>query len=406
MCIRDSHGSEPFQYYVDMWGGLPGVIKDVRAVTPTTVQFVLARPDGPFLHNLAMPSFGIGSPAAIKAGASHFDEQPVASGPYMLREWVKDEHITLVASPAYDGPKPAYATVIVRDVPDQSTGMLSLQNGDIDVLTDPRPDDAKALAAQPGIAVYEQPSNNTAYLAMNVTRPPFDKVDVRRAVAYALDVRAIVRALYGSGSVVAANWTPPGMLGQNDALSPYPHDPAKARALLARAGYAHGFAVELDYPTTPRPYLPEPQRVAEAMQAQLRAAGITLTLAPLEFGVFLTKVRNGDHAMCLIGWSGDNGDPDNFFYPLLDQDSAQKGSAQNYSFWRDPAFHRLMLEGQQAVDPARRATIYKTANAMVHDQVPAISFVHTTVPLAAKASIRGIVPNPDTHLAFELMRPQ
>jgi peptide/nickel transport system substrate-binding protein len=188
--------------------------------------------------------------------------------------------------------------------------------------TDPRPDDAKALAGQAGLRVAEQPSNNVSYLAMDVEKPPFGDRRVRQAVAYALDVASMAKNLYSSGAVPAGNWTPPGMLGENEAVRPYRHDAAKARALLAAAGFPHGFATTLSYSTAPRPYLPEPQRVAETLQAELREAGIVVTLQPSEWGVYLDKIKHGQHEMCLIGWSGDNGDPDNFFYPLLDQDSA------------------------------------------------------------------------------------
>jgi peptide/nickel transport system substrate-binding protein len=107
--------------------------------------------------------------------------------------------------------------------------------------------------------------------------------------------------------------------------------------------------------------------------------------------------------MCLIGWSGDNGDPDNFYYPLLDQDSAVKPFAQNYAFWRDPAFHKLMLAGQRSVDDGQRRKIYQAAAQLVHDQVPAISLLHTPVPLALRTSLHGFVPSPDTEYHFELM---
>ena len=109
--------------------------------------------------------------------------------------------------------------------------------------------------------------------------------------------------------------------------------------------------------------------------------------------------------MCLIGWTGDNGDPDNFMYDLLDQDSAVKPNAQNYSFWRDPAFHKLMLAGQQTVDEKKRASIYQQANALIRDQAPAIPIVHSVVSFAARSSIGGIVPRPDSILNFELMHP-
>jgi peptide/nickel transport system substrate-binding protein len=400
------HGAFPYGYYASQFGGFPGTIVGVDAPAPNKLVLTLAAPLGPLLRNLAMPSFAIGSPTAIKKDPQNFGQAPVASGPYTLVEWVKDDHITLQANPLWDGPKPAYSTVIVRDIPDQSTAVLSIKKGDVDLLTDPRPDDAKDLALQPGIKLYQQPSNNVSYLALNMDKKPFDNVLVRRAIAESIDEKAIASGFYALGAVVADNWTPPGMLGENPALKAYPQNFAKARALLKQAGFPNGFSTQLYYFTSPRPYMPEPQRIAETIQADLKQAGIDVTLEPFEFSVFLTKVRNGEHPMCLIGWTGDNGDPDNFFYPLLDRDSAVKGQAQNYSFWRDPKFHALMLAGQQSVDQKQRAEIYREANAMVHDQVPAVALVHSVVSFAAKSSIDGIVPRPDSALNFELMKPE
>jgi len=397
-----AHGNFSYSYYADDFGGFPGIITAVQTPTPTRVVITLAKPLGPFLRDIAEQPFGLGSPQAITADPKAFELKPVGSGPYVLTEWVRDDHITLTANPKYAGPKPGYGTVIIRDIPDQATSVLSLEHGDIDMLTDPRPDDAKSLAAKQGIAIAQQPSNNVSYVAMNVEKKPFGDVRVRRAVAYALDKTTMAHSLYSQGAVVADNWTPPGMLGENPAVKAYPHDVARAKALLAAAGFPHGFATTLFYPTAPRPYLPEPQRVAEALQANLRDVGITLTLQPYEFGVFLDKVKHGEHEMCLIGWTGDNGDPDNFFYPLLDQDSAHKdGTAQNYAFWRDPGYHRLMLAGQNTVDDAKRKAIYQQANAMVRDQAPAVPLVHTTVPLVMKSSIKGFVPSPNTSYHFE-----
>jgi peptide/nickel transport system substrate-binding protein len=400
-----AHGNFGYSYYADTFGGFPGAIVDVQAPSATRVVIKLAKPLGPFLRDIAEQSFGLGSPAAITADPKAFEIKPVGSGPYTVAEWVRDDHITLAANPKWSGPKPAYQTVIIRDIPDQATSVLSIQKGDIDMLTDPRPDDAKSLAKQQGIAIVEQPSNNTSYVAMHVEKKPFGDVRVRQAVAYALDLATMAKSLYSTGAVVADNWTPPGMLGSNPAVKAYPHDVAKARALLTAAGFPKGFSTTLMYPTAPRPYLPEPQRVAETIQANLEQAGIHVTLQPYEFGVFLDKIKHGQHEMCLIGWTGDNGDPDNFFYPLLDQDSARTdGNAQNYSFWRDPSFHKLMLAGQETVDDRKRAAVYRAANAMVHDQAPAISLVHTTVPVVMKSSLKGFIPSPNTSYHFELIK--
>ncbi|HTX59617.1 MAG TPA: ABC transporter substrate-binding protein [Verrucomicrobiae bacterium] len=399
------HGNFPYPYYATMFGGFPGLIADVRAPKPDTVVFTLTRPFAPFLHDLAMPSFAIGSPKAIRDDLEGFGQHPIGYGPYTLSEWVKDDHITLTADPKYPV-KPVYQTVIIRDIPDQSTAVLEMEKGDVDILTDPRPDDAAMLAKAPGLTVFYQPANNNSYLAMNLDRSPFEKLGVRQAIAYAVDVRGIVKAFYPQGALVADNWTPPGMMGENPAVKAYPYDLAKAKALLASAGYPNGFSTELFYPTIPRPYMPEPQRVAEAIQAQLKKIGIDVTLDPFEWGVFLEKVHNGEHAMCLIGWSGDNGDPDNFMYTLLDQDSAHRPNAQNYSFWRDPQYHRLMIAGQVTADPVKRAAIYRQANALIHEMVPSIPIVHVTVPIVVRSTIGGFVPSPDTHIAFEYLYPK
>ena len=406
------HGPFTYAMWLSMFGGYsddpktPGAVRDVTVESPTRVTFVLFNPSGTFLRNVAMTSFAIGSPTAIERDPRAFEQKPIGSGPYLVREWVRDDHITLDANPAYDGPLgvPKIKTVVLRDIPDQATSVLSIEKGEIDMLTDTRSDDAKLLAAQPAIRIVRQPSNNVAYIAMNVERKPFDNVLVRRAVAYAIDIPAIVHALYGPGTSPGDNWTPPGMLGENDAVHIYPHDVAMAKKLLAQAGLPNGFATSLYLPTSPRPYMPDPLRLAEAIQADLKAAGIDVTLEPFEFGVFLSKVQNGEHPMCLIGWNGDNGDPDDFYYPLLDQDSAVKGSAQNYAFWRDPAYHRLMLAGQRSANEAVRRAIYQRAAAMVHDQVPAIPLLHTPVPLALRTSVQGFVPSPDTTYHFELIK--
>jgi peptide/nickel transport system substrate-binding protein len=405
------HGAFSYAYWVSEFGGFsddpknPGVVRDVIVDSPLQVTFVLAQPSGTFLRNLAMQSFLIGSPAAIKRDPHAFEQHPIGSGPYVLREWLRDDHITLDANPTYTGPlrRPTIKTVVIRDIPDQATSVLSIEKGELAMLTSVRSDDAAMLGARRDITIVRQPSNNLAYLAMNVEKKPFDNLLVRRAVAAAIDIPAIIHALYGPGTSPGNNWTPPGMLGENPQVKIWPHDIARAKRLLARAGFPHGFATTLYLPTAPRPYMPDPQRLAEAIQAELAEAGIAVTLEPLEFGVFLSKVQNGEHPMCLIGWSGDNGDPDNFYYPLLDQDSAVKPFAQNYTFWRDPTFHRLMLAGQRSVNEVQRRAIYERAAQLVHDQVPAISLLHTPVPIALRTSLRGFVPSPDTEYHFELM---
>ena len=155
--------------------------------------------------------------------------------------------------------------------------------------------------------------------------------------------------------------------------------------------------------TAPRPYLPEPQRVAETIQQDLAKVGIQATLQSFEWGVYLAKVQGGEHDLALYGWTGDNGDPDNFLYTLLDKDSAKPPGANNVCFWKNDAFHELMMAGQVESDPVRRDAVYRKALLLIHDQVPAVPIAHNAPPTGFRSGVKGFIPNPDTSEDFNLM---
>ena len=391
-----------FSYFHSQFGSYPSVIKDVSVVAPDRVRIDLRSPIATFVADLAMPAFSISSPTALRTLGQDYAKQPSGTGPYEVAEWVKDDHITLKAWPGYWGKHPSINTVIIRDIPDPATAVLELQKGDLDGLEFPRPDDLPALLADPKLHVYRQPPNNLMYLSMNDQMKPFDDVLVRRAINEAIDTRAIVKNFYDSSAIVATEFVPPAVWPHGVRTS-YAYDPADARRLLAQAGYPHGFSAPLWYMTLPRPYVPEPQRVAEAIQSDLQAIGITTTLSGLEWGTYLVKVGSGEHHLALMGWTGDDGDPDNFLYPLLDKDSAIPPNANNTAFWIDAPFHRLMLAGRSTLNRAARETIYRAALARVSEQAPVVAIVHTSPPIVFGADIRGYVPSPDSGLHFETM---
>jgi peptide/nickel transport system substrate-binding protein len=252
------------------------------------------------------------------------------------------------------------------------------------------------------LTVYHQPANNTMFLSMNESKQPFGNVLVRRAINEAIDADAIVKHFYDPGAFVASEFLPP-VVWPNGVKTAYPYNPADARKLLAQAGFAHGFSTTLWFMTTPRPYLPEPERVAEAIQADLKAVGINAKLEGFEWSNYLYKVQDGQHNLALYGWTGDNGDPDNFLYTVLDKDSATPPGAQNISLWKNDDFHRLMLAAQTTVDPAKRASLYRQALAIVHDQAPVVPIAHTAPPTVYKKTVQGYVPRPDVFQDFQDM---
>jgi len=395
-------GNSEYSYYESQFGGFPGAITDVTVVAPDEVEFRLSKSVAPMLANLAMPAFSISSPTAMKKEGEDYFRQPIGTGPYTVAEWVKDDHITLTAFPGYWGAKAKIPTVILRDIPDASTSMLALQKGDIDGWEYPRPDDVPTLTDDHNLTIYHQPPNNLLYIAINTQRPPFDNVLVRRAINEAIDANAIVKNFFDPSAKVATDFLPLAVWPHPNQTS-YDYNPAAARRLLAQAGFPHGFSTTLWYMTLPRPYVSEPQRVAEAIQADLRAVGINATLQGFEWGPYLDKTQRGDHSLALAGWTGDNGDPDNFLYALLDKDSAIPPGAQNVCFWKDEDFHRLMIAAQQTVDRSQRAKYYLQALQIVHDQAPTVPLVHTAPPIVFKRSVLGYIPNPDNSEPFQSM---
>ena len=395
-------GGLEYSYYESQFGGFPGTIADVKVLAPDQVEFKLTEPVAPFLANLAMPPFAISSPTAMKKAGEDYFRQPVGTGPYQVTEWVKDDHITLTAYPGYWGPKPKIRTIVLRDIPDASTSLLALQKGDIDGWEYPRPDDMASIQGDHNLTVYHQPPNNLLYLAINVEKPPFDNVLVRRAVNEAIDPNAIVKNFFDSSAKVATDLLPLAVWPHPNKTA-YDYNPTDARRLLAQAGFPHGFSTTLWYMTLPRPYVPEPQRVAEALQADLRAVGINAKLQAFEWGPYLDKTERGDHTLALFGWTGDNGDPDNFLYALLDKDSAVAPGAQNICFWKDENFHRLAVAAQRTNDRSERARLYTEALQIVHDQAPLVPLVHTSPPIVFKRTVLGYIPNPDNSEPFEIM---
>ena len=395
-------GGGTYIYYGSQFGGFPGVIRAVTVRSPDVLELDLSRPFAPLLADLAMPAFAMSSPAAIRRDPENYFAHPVGTGPYEVAEWVKDDHITLRRFAAYWGARPRIETIVVRDIPDAATTMLALQHGDVDGWEYPRPEDLPAIARDGRFNVYHDPPNNVSFVSMNTQHPPLGDVLVRRAVSEAIDARAIVRRLFDPTATAATEFFPPVVWPRGGEIA-YPYDPRHARALLARAGFPHGFSTRLWYMTAPRPYLPEPERVAESVQAYLRAVGIDAKLQGYEFGIFLQRVENGEHDLAIAGWQGDNGDPDNFLYVPLDEDNAHPPAAYNLSLWRDGRFHRLMIAAQTTLDQKKRAAMYLEALRIVREQAPLVPIAHTSTPTVFRKSVRGFVPSPDSAELFQFM---
>lgn len=383
---------EDFYYFNSMFKAEgEDIIKDVTAEGDYTVVFTLSRPQAPFLKNLAMSPFGIGSPTAFEAAGDKFGDNPVGTGPFKFTDWKRNDSITIEKFEDYwqEG-FPKLDKVIFRSIPDNSARLNELMAGNIDLADGVNPSDGKTVEGDSALQLIERPSMNIGYLGLTNTRAPFDNKLVRQAVNYAIDKQAIVDAFFEGRAEVAANPMPPSISGYNDAISPYPYDPEKAKSLLAEAGY-DGKEIELWAMPVPRPYMPDGAKVAEVIQKNLEDVGIPSKIVTFEWATYLEKAKNGEADAFMLGWTGDNGDADNFIYTLLDKDNI---GSNNYAYYTNEEVHELLIQAQSETDENVRNELYKKAQEIIHDDAPWVPLAHSTPLLAAKAGVNGFLPHP------------
>lgn len=384
-----------FPYYT-MFGGYKKdeghVIKDVKALDQNTVQFVLKRPQAPFLKNLAMSAFGISSPTAVKKYGDKYRENPVGTGPFKFVEWKQNDRITLVKNPDYwQKGLPKLNKVIFRVIPENTARLNALANGEIDVMDGLNNSDEATVKANDKLQVIKRPSMNVGYLGFTVTRKPFDNKLVREALNYAVDKKSIIDAFYGGQAIAAKNPMPPSIEGYDDAIEAYPYDLDKAKQLLAQAGYPNGFSMDLWAMPVARPYMPEGMKVAEVIQASFAKIGVKAKIQTVDWATYLQKAAKGDFDAYMLGWTGDNGDADNFIYTLLDKDSI---GANNYSQYSNSQLHDILIKAQTETDQAKRNDLYKQAQVIIHDDAPWVPLVHSTPLLAASKDVLNYLPHP------------
>lgn len=414
--------SQVFEYYEAMWGGFDdaSLITAVNKIDDLNVEFVLSTPMAPFLANLAMDMFAISSPAAIQAAGEAYGTPTggcVGTGPYKFVSWQEGTEIKLVANEDYWGEKPKIKNIIIRVIPDDSARFLALQAGDIDALEQAVVEDLATAEADKNLQVLTRPALNTSYLAFNFKIKEFQDIKVREAVAHAIDKQGLISNFFGKYGTVATNFLPPLLLGHNPDIQDWTYDPELSKSLLAEAGFPDGLSevtvaedvtdadgnvlytagqkipLRLYYMPVTRFYFPAAKEVGEGMAANLNAAGFKVELyLEGDWPTYLGGRRNGTlMGLYLLGWGGDNGDPDNFlgyFYATGAEPIKREGWYQNADL------AAILQEAVTLPDPEARAALYRQAEQMLHDDVARIWLGHNNTPLILSAAVQGYVPQP------------
>ena len=398
-----------FAYYT-MFNGFDdeSIIESVEAVDETTVRFNLTEPQGPFLRNIAMAPFGIASPKAVRENVEEFWQNPVGTGPFKFESWDQGQEVRLTKNeewwgtdlpPEEGGGGPNVDRVVFRSIPDNTARVAALTGNQLSGADGLTPDDVPSVEGA-GLQVITRPPLNVSYMAMNMEKEPFDNPQVRQAVVHAINMPEIVQAFFGDTADVASNMMPPTVPFFNDSIEPYAYDPEQSRQLLSEAGMPDGFETTLWYMPIPRPYMPDGKGIAQAIQRDLEEVGIRTTLETREWGTYLEEIGRGAHDMCLIGWTGDNGDPDNFLNVLLPSKTATPEDAQNYAYYKNPEFDDLLNRAASTIDENERRDLYFRAQEIVNEDAPVATIAYAEPPLGFQKPVQGYRPSPTGGEAF------
>ncbi|MEM7042625.1 MAG: ABC transporter substrate-binding protein [Pseudomonadota bacterium] len=383
-----------YEYFQGM--DMPNLIASVEKVDDMTVKFVLNKPEAPFIANLGMDFASILSAEYAEAMSAagtpeDVDLSPVGTGPFQLVAYQKDAVIRYAAHPDYWAGKAPIDNLVFAITPDASVRWQKVQAGECHIMPYPNPADVQAIADHPDVELMEQEGLNVGYLAFNVEKPPFDNKMVRQALNMAVNKEAILDGVFQGAGSAAKNPIPPTIWSYNDAIEDFPYDPEKAKAMLDEAGVTD---LKTDIWAMPvqRPYNPNARRMAELIQADWAAIGVEAEIVSFEWGEYLERSKAGEHQTLLLGWTGDNGDPDNFLHVLLGCAAADDGT--NRARWCHEPFDSLLLEAKQVSDQAERTRLYEEAQVIFKEEAPWVTIAHSVVFKPVRKEVTGFKIDP------------
>lgn len=334
-------------------------IASIACPSPLTAVITLKRPTGAFLVDMGTNDAVMVSPATASGNKTH----PVGTGPYKLERWVKGDRVELVRNPGYWGPKPPIADVTFRFIADPSAAAAAVMAGDVDAFPlFPAPETLDQFRADKRFHVQIGTTSGKTIMSLNNARKPFNDIRVRRALAYAIDRKALVEALGSYGTPIGSHYVP-GDAGYIDLTGAYPYDPAKARALLKEAGIKPGFTMTISLP--PPSYA---RRGGEVIAAMLADVGITAKLVPIEWAQWLDRVfKQSDFDATIISHvePGDLGIYARDKYYFNYHNAAYDALYKQYAEANDPALRLKLVQELQRKLSADEPNVFLFALAKV-----------------------------------------
>lgn len=382
-----------FSYWSYSFGGFPGIVTSVTALSDYSLEIILNEPFSPFLNILTLPAFGIASPDAIIKYNEALKYNPVGTGPFKFKSWETNKEIVLERNDFYWGQNAKISELIFRKLPTSSDKVAMLTSGEVHIIDSLSPSDINEVKMTSGLKLHYRPYFNIGYLALNNQVEPFDNSLVRKAISHLIDKNQLIDVALNELTRPANTFLPPVLMGYHEGIPSPEHDIDLAKALLKEAGYPDGFKTTLWVMDQPRSYLSNPVGTAKFIQTALSDANIEVDLKIISWDRYLESIKLGEHPMALVGWNGDIIDPDNFLNTFFSSETANSELTLNYSFYSNDYVDRLLAQARTLNDAEFRISLYREIQEIISEDTVSIPLVHSMTSIGMTDAVLNFSPN-------------
>ena len=360
-----------------------GDVVECNVIDDYTVEFVLNKAVTPFLNNLAMSlAAPMVSPTACEANNNNLNENPCGTGPYKFVRWDKNEAVVMERFDDYWGEAPVAKEIVFRTITDNSARVVALTNGEVDIIDGIDANVVDQITSA-GCKLYQTEGMNINYLAYNMNR--MTDPEVRKALSEAINVPELVASLYQGYATEAHTILPSFMPGYSADVTQTSYNPEDAKQVLADKGIT---SLKLMTYTNPRPYnTATGQTLAEALQGYWAQVGVDVTIDSYDWTTYKERIPSGDYDMCLYGWIGDNGDPDNFMYLLAHDDPTM-----NVANYKNEEFNEMLSAAAALPNGDERNAAYGEMEQLIADE-------NVWLPISHQQNLSGYLSNVQNYIA-------
>lgn len=355
-----------------------------------TLKFRLTEPDGSFLQALSHPAASIVNRKAVEEAGDNYAQNPVGTGPYKMKSWTKLDNITLVKNEEYWGEPAAIPNLVFRVIPEANNRVIELESGGVDIAYDIAPTDISKVEENENLQLLRKMDNSVHFAGMDVSEGPFANVKAREALAHAVDMKAIVEAVYqGVGTVATGPVNPNFPYSISPETEPVSYDPELAKKLFEEAGVAPGTVFKIYVNDNP-----QRQDMATIMQSQLREIGYDADITVLEWGAYTEALKNKEHDIFFMSWTPSVVDPHYALYGPFH--SKNMGEGPNYMYYSNPELDPILDQAIRLNNGPEREELYKQAQEIVLKDYPWLYVANGENVIGAQKYVKNLEVSPSS----------